>query len=83
VRTRSDVPDETFHLNDTTSIRDAAFSSGAQIISTDYQGYGMATRFNINYVVRFPGGRSAICNRLNAPDSCQDDSLEPEEYVRY
>jgi hypothetical protein len=63
-------------------MRDAAFSSGAQIISTDFQAHGMATRWGVDYAVRFPGSRAAICNPVTAPDSCEIDQLELEEYVR-
>ncbi|TDZ39040.1 hypothetical protein C8035_v005712 [Colletotrichum spinosum] len=82
VRTRADTPLDTLLSNDTTSMREAAFSSGAQIVSTDFQAYGMSTRWDVDYAVRFPGGAAARCNPVTAPTWCADADLEPVEYVR-
>ncbi|KAH8594904.1 acid phosphatase [Bisporella sp. PMI_857] len=76
VRTRSDEPIATVTSNDTTSMRDAAFASGAQIVSTDFQGWGMAARYGVDYVVNLPNGASAICNSINAPKGCDRLVLE-------
>ncbi|OLN87093.1 hypothetical protein CCHL11_06490 [Colletotrichum chlorophyti] len=82
VRTRADVPLDTLLSNDTTSMREAAFSSGAQVVSTDFQAYGMSTRWNVDYAVRFPGAAAARCNPVNGPAFCESGKLEPVEYVR-
>ena len=63
VRTRSDI--ETHEAKvDSHERAVAAFASGAQIVSTDFevQGNGYGT----DYVVRLPGGGSARCR----PDAC-------------
>jgi hypothetical protein len=45
VRTRSEEPISTVRSNDTWSRREAAFASGAQIVSTDFPTYGMSARW--------------------------------------
>ncbi|PSN74255.1 hypothetical protein BS50DRAFT_567113 [Corynespora cassiicola Philippines] len=75
VRTRTDVPLETV-LSKNTTMRDSAFESGAQIVSTDYPVYGMAARWDWDYVAQFEGQRVARCNPVNAPASCAEDGLE-------
>jgi hypothetical protein len=82
VRTRSDVPLDTLLSNDTTGMREVALSSGAQIISTDFQAYGMGARWHVDYAVRFPGGAAARCNPVTVPDSCGETTLEPVDYTR-
>ena len=82
VRTRADEPLTTLLGDDVTGMRDAALASGAQIVSTDFPAYGMSARWAVDYAVRFPGGKTAICNPVNAPGGCADVVLEPEEYVR-
>ena len=57
-------------------MREAAFASGAQILSTDWPVVGMGARYNTDYVVRFEGGASASCNPVNAPGSCAGGALE-------
>lgn len=76
VRTRADEPIVTVTSNDTTVMRDAAFASGAQIVSTDFQGWGMAARYGVDYVVTLPGGAAVICNPINAPEGCDKLVLE-------
>ncbi|GAB7363217.1 hypothetical protein MBLNU230_g3499t1 [Neophaeotheca triangularis] len=71
VRTRSDVPIATVLEGNTTRRRDA-FASGAQIVSTDWPEYGMAARYDSDFVVKLPGGRDAVCNPVSAPESCRD-----------
>ncbi len=74
VRTRADEPGREAHTGDTTR-RDAALSSGAQYVSTDYpepspypSGKG--------YVVRLPGTTGvARCNPVSAPPGCRDEWL--------
>ncbi|KAL0943042.1 acid phosphatase [Colletotrichum truncatum] len=82
VRTRADVPLDTLFADDVTAMREAAFSSGAQIVSTDFQAYGMSTRWDVDYAVRLPGGAAARCNPVTAGEGCRDAALEPVEYVR-
>jgi hypothetical protein len=65
VRTRADADTLEARSGDTTR-RDAAFASGAQLVSTDY--YLPATRFGTSYVVTLPApGR---CNPVRRPDGC-------------
>ena len=72
VRTRADIPIGTL-LNRST---ERAFSSGAQIVTTDFPAWGMSSRYGWDYVVRLPGGRAARCNPVTAPKGCRDDELE-------
>ncbi|KAF7549662.1 hypothetical protein G7Z17_g6227 [Cylindrodendrum hubeiense] len=82
VRTRADEPITTLLSDDVTGMRDAAFSSGAQIVSTDFQAYGMSSRWEVDYAVSFKGGLAARCNPIIAPDSCSDNQLENQDYIR-
>lgn len=83
VRTRADIPLTTVLSNDTATMRDAAFASGAQMISTDWPVVGMSSRYGVDYAVRFAGGKPARCNPVNAPDACTDETeLEPPEYYQ-
>ncbi|CAO2652665.1 Nn.00g009480.m01.CDS01 [Neocucurbitaria sp. VM-36] len=75
VRTRADVPLDTV-LNRTTEMRDLAFESGAQIVSTDFPVWGLTARWGWDYVARLKGGRVARCNPVVAPKGCKDDDLE-------
>jgi hypothetical protein len=75
VRTRSDVPIGTVK-NRTTEMRDLAFKSGAQIISTDFPVYGMSARWGWDFMVQFDKARVARCNPVIAPKGCKDDDLE-------
>lgn len=59
-----------------TSRRDAAFASGAHIISTDFP-RGKAHQ-HTGYVVEFPGGAPARCNPLNSPANCPEALLDKE-----
>lgn len=76
VRTRSDVPLETVLGGDTT-MRRAAFSSGAQVVSTDFPVPGMAARYDSDYFAALPRGLTARCNRVIAPRGCHSARLEP------
>ncbi len=77
VRTRTDADTQEARTNSTTR-RDSAFASGAQLLSTDYPASepaafdGHATGF----VVSLPGGVAARCNPVNAPPSCSSAILE-------
>lgn len=75
VRTRADSPIQTV-LNRTTEMREAAFRSGAHVVSTDFPAWGMSARWGWDYVVRLEGGRVARCNPVNAPKGCRDRDLE-------
>ena len=65
VRTRADADTREARANDT-GRRDAAFTSGAQLISTDY--YRPAEHFGTDYRVEIPGGMR--CNPLLRPVNC-------------
>ena len=69
VRTRTDADTAEARTGDTTR-RDAAFASGAQIVSTDYERED--PRFP-GFVVALPGGGPARCNPVNAPPDCDDE----------
>ena len=73
VRTRADIPTGDARTNDTTR-REAALSSGAQWVSTDYP--EPSTVFDSEYRVELPGGGPARCNPVNAPPACRDAGLE-------
>ncbi|KAF1995681.1 hypothetical protein P154DRAFT_333979 [Amniculicola lignicola CBS 123094] len=75
VRTRADVPMTTVLAKNTT-MRDSAFKSGAQIVSTDFPVYGMSARWDWDYVAQLEGGRVARCNPVVAPRGCSDAGLE-------
>jgi hypothetical protein len=66
VRTRADADTAEARTGDTTR-REAAFASGAQIISTDYEVED--ARFP-GYVVTMPGGGVARCNPVSADATC-------------
>ena len=68
IRVRSDSGLRQGRTGDT-SRRDAAFASGAHIISTDFP-RGRAHE-DTGYVVEFPGGAPARCNPLNSPRDCE------------
>ena len=74
VRTRADEPISTV-LSKNTTMRDSAFESGAQIVSTDFPVYGMAARWDWDYAASLDG-RVARCNPVIAPEGCLDADLE-------
>ncbi|KAI1497740.1 hypothetical protein F5X99DRAFT_421148 [Biscogniauxia marginata] len=82
VRTRADEPLTTILSNDTTSMRESAFASGAQIVSTDFPSYGPTSRWYVDYAVRLDGGKAVRCNPVTSKANCVGKILEPEEYVR-
>ncbi|MGG5207323.1 Ca2+-dependent phosphoinositide-specific phospholipase C [Chryseobacterium sp. MIQD13] len=67
VRTRSDIETYEAKVNDRTREK-AAFSSGAQIVSTDFFKEGNA--YGTDYYVTMPNGETARCNPVNAPKKC-------------
>lgn len=75
VRTRADEPITTI-INRNTTMRDDAFTSGAQIVSTDWPAYGMSARWDRDYAVQFSRGRVAKCNHVSAPGWCKDEMVQ-------
>jgi calcium-dependent phosphoinositide phospholipase C len=67
VRTRADADTVQARSGDT-SMRDAAFASGAQFVSTDY--VFPDDPFGTGYIVDLPGDGAARCNPVNAPRRC-------------
>lgn len=67
VRTRTDIETREARLNDMTRAN-AAFASGAQVVSTDFFRPGNA--FGTDYVVTLPGGGEHRCNPVNAAPGC-------------
>ena len=53
-------------------------------MSTDFQAYGMSSRWGCDYACRLDGKKAARCNPVNAPDGCDDKyGLEPEDYMKH
>ncbi len=75
IRGRADSPNVEAKSGDTTR-REAALTSGAQVVSTDYPGPGMAARFGTGYYADLPTGTAARCSPVNAPRGCKDSELE-------
>lgn len=75
VRTRADADTLEARSGDTAP-RTAAFASGAQWVSTDYPGAGSAALLGSTYSVELPGGVTARCNPVNAPETCIDSVLD-------
>jgi hypothetical protein len=74
VRTRADA--DTFDARPPidTSRREAALSSAAQFVSTDYPVPNPV--FGGEYFVEIPDGSPARCNPINAPAGCRNRALE-------
>lgn len=68
VRTRSDIETYEAKVNDYTRAN-AAFESGAQVISTDF--FRAGNKYKTNYIVKLPGGSVARCNPVNASKICK------------
>lgn len=77
VRTRADGDIEKDRLNDTTQ-REAAFASGAHIVSTDFP----APVPGVEYFVEIPGGTPSRCNPLIAPAGCTSQDIESPDRLR-
>jgi calcium-dependent phosphoinositide phospholipase C len=73
IRTRADADTEQARTGDTT-MQQAAFASGAQLVSTDYP--VPETLFGTGYVADLPGDGTARCNPVNAPPRCDRFVLE-------
>jgi hypothetical protein len=74
VRTRTDA-DTVEARNNSTTRRDAALASGAQLLSTDYPASEPSPW--TSYSVSLPDGATGRCDPVNAPASCQTTELEP------
>ncbi|HEX6032237.1 MAG TPA: phosphatidylinositol-specific phospholipase C1-like protein [Tepidiformaceae bacterium] len=74
VRTRADENTVEARSGDVAR-RDAAFSSGAQFISTDFPWYAPAVW--TGYSVELPGGAATICNVVVVPLGCPYDPVIP------
>lgn len=70
VRARADADTAQARTGDTT-MRDAAFASGAHFVSTDY--LVDDPRFAPDYTVSVPGGGVARCNPVRVPEGCTLD----------
>jgi hypothetical protein len=71
VRTRTDADTAEARSGDTAR-REAAFESGAQLVSTDYE---VEDARWPGYVTDLPGDGPARCNPVSAPDDCDDADL--------
>ena len=71
VRTRADADTVEARSGDT-SRRTAAFASGAQLVSTDYE---VEDARWPGFVTDLPGDGVARCNPVSAPDDCDDADL--------
>ncbi len=79
VRTRADADTRQGRSGDTTQ-RDAALTSGAQFVSTDYE--VPDPDFGTGYRVAIPGGTPARCNPVTAPPGCTSGDIEnPDDLV--
>lgn len=78
VRTRADA-DQTAAKPDPSPGRDAAFATGAQIVSTDFP----APVAGSSYSVSVPGGTPSRCNPVTAPTGCTSLAIEdPSKLAR-
>lgn len=73
VRTRADANTKEARANDH-STAEAAFASGAQFVSTDYE--QPDATINPDYEVRVPDGTPARCNPISAPAACRSTDVE-------
>ena len=73
IRTRADADTQQARSGDTTQ-REAALSSGAQFVSTDYP--VPDERFGTGYMVAIPGGVPGRCNPISAPAECAAADIE-------
>lgn len=73
VRTRTDADLKQARANDV-STRDAAFASGAQMLSTDF---AFGEKATTGYSVAFPDEAIFRCNPVNAPANCQPSDRQP------
>ena len=69
VRTRSDIETYEAKVNDY-SRAEAAFRSGAQVVSTDF--YRPGNAYGTSFVVSLPEGDVARCNPVNVDQACNE-----------
>jgi hypothetical protein len=74
VRTRADADTVEARSGDTTR-REAAFASGAQLVSTDYE---VEDPRWPGFVTDLPGEGAARCNPVSAPDGCTEEAVEED-----
>jgi Phosphoinositide phospholipase C, Ca2+-dependent len=72
VRTRADADLREAGNNDT-RMRDAALTSGAQMVSTDFP---LSEKASAGYAVQFPRGGIVRCNPVNTSGSCDLTKVE-------
>ena len=73
VRTRADANTIEARTADTKR-REAAFESGAHLISTDY--YQLPNLFGTDYIVQLPDAQEAVCNPILSRDkACNSEEL--------
>lgn len=72
VRTRADANTVEARTG-ATERRDAAFASGAHVVSTDY--YRPDPDFGTGYEVSLPGGGPGRCNPVTAPETCEREDV--------
>jgi hypothetical protein len=78
VRTRADADTRQARINDT-SMREAALTSGAHLVSTDYE--QPDPTIPGGYVVTIPDGTPARCNPVTAPPECRATDVEDPELL--
>lgn len=76
VRTRADSDNDEPLAGDTSRM-DAAFASGAQLVSTDYA----AKVDGVDYVVDVPGGTPSRCSPVTAPADCTPEDIENPSWM--
>lgn len=82
VRTRADGDNVEPFAGDT-SVRDAAFASGAQFVSTDYPVAVPGVPMDgPPYVVEIPGGEPSRCNPVTAPQACAATDIEDPKFMK-
>ncbi|KAK7706953.1 hypothetical protein SLS57_009467 [Botryosphaeria dothidea] len=81
IRTRADEPINSVLTGDDVANErlKRALETGAQVVSTDWPGVGMASRYDSDYVAKLPEGGVVRCNPVNAPDGC--NNIDLEQYV--
>lgn len=78
IRTRADANTREAVENNT-SRREAAFTSGSHYIATDFP--EPAGTAHPEYFVQIPGGTPAACNPITAPDWCRSEDIENPAYL--
>ena len=82
MRTRADADNVEPFAGDT-SVRDAAFASGAQFVSTDYpEAVTGVPMTGPPYVVEIPGGTPSRCNPVTAPAECASTDIEDPAFIK-